>query len=162
MLIECFYTLPTQMFHLIWNLQTPQHLPKWCHIAIVWTWSWISLLSSLHCNFVGTPYWEFPIWSCAPTSPGRVELSGKLRMILASCGKKIWWIKSALHSPFSLLIKSETRASQPNNFGSDITLKVDGIGSHLSDQIRIFCPFPTHHLAPLLTICCAAIILRHK
>jgi len=44
----------------------------------------------------------------------------------------------------------------------EVTLKVDGVGSYLSNQILIFWPFLTVQLKPLLTTCWADIILLHK
>ena len=56
-------------------------------------------------------------------------------------------------------MRSLTLESSKVLFGGDITLKVDGLGNHLSVQMPTDAPFPTYHLQPCLTIFCTTIML---
>ena len=56
-------------------------------------------------------------------------------------------------------MRSLTLESSKVLFGREITLKVDGLGNHLSVQMPTDAPFPTYHLQPYLTIFCTAIML---
>ena len=56
-------------------------------------------------------------------------------------------------------MRSLTLESSKVLFGREITLKVDGLGNHLSVQMPTDAQFPTYHLQPCLTFFCTAIIL---
>ena len=66
--------------------------------------------------------------------------------------RKTCLTKSVCHSHFRGSMRSLTLESSKVLFGREITLKVDGLGNHLSIQMPNDASFPTYHLQPCLTI----------
>ena len=91
----------------------------------------------------------------------RLELRVIPPMISASWGKKICFNTSYFHVPLLEAINSTTHASSWSVDRGEVTLYEEGVGSHLSFQIRMLFPFPIYHRRPFRTTSCATIILLH-
>lgn len=83
-------------------------------------------------------------------SSGKLKLKGILKIASASNGRNKEWITLTFHQWVSSLIRDETIGKSTNSLIGEITLYVDGVGSHSSSQMWIFQPLPTHHLVPFL------------
>ena len=94
----------------------------------------------------------FGVYAHTSRSRGKQELKGMLRMDWTSGGRKTCLTKSICHSHFRGSMRSLSLESLKVLFGGEITLKVDGLGNHLSVQMPTDAPFPTYHLQPCLTI----------
>jgi hypothetical protein len=69
-------------------------------------------------------------------------------MSLLSSSEKIFSKRLLFHSFDSLSISSPTVAIEFSMTGGDCILNVEGLGIHLSCQIRTFSPFPIRHIKP--------------
>ena len=83
-------------------------------------------------------------------SSGRLWLNGILRIKSSSKGRKVALTMSTLHHFVTGSMREETIGNWGILFGGEITLYVDGVGSHLSSHIWINFPFPTLHRVPFL------------
>lgn len=81
-----------------------------------------------------------------------VKLSGILKIASVSSGRNYCLSLSTSYSLDALFISSQTKASFEVCITGEITLKVLGLGIHLSHHTLILCLVPTCHLEPRLII----------
>lgn len=94
-------------------------------------------------------------------SSGNVGLIGMLKIAFASWGRNVLLTRAVSHSPSSLSISCST-LSKPCIWHLGLTtLKVLGVGIHLSLHIFTFFPFPIIHREPLSIVSLAANRLLH-
>lgn len=85
-------------------------------------------------------------------SMGNRELSGTLRIAVASSREKNWWTMSVLQAAVCRSISKETLASEGIVIGWEVSRKVESWCSHLSSPISIEWPLPTCHQVHCQTI----------
>jgi hypothetical protein len=105
-------------------------------------------------HIIGTLHRENPIFGALPVKDILLIGTANRNFLDHSdllFGKKIFSKRGIFHHFESSSISLLTVASGSSNLREEITLKVDGFGSHLSFQIQVLPPLPTHHTNPSLS-----------